>query len=425
MPWFTQLRTSLAAWLSLPLICGIVLYAQGDLVQWATTGYWESASGKAAYLLFMIAPAAALAGAWEGGRIRRARVAGWAPARSQLRIATAHLLPVFAMVAVGVTAAFAATASTALGAPGFPDPWMILLCLAVGCSHAVLGYAAGLLLPVPVSLPLCLAVSYVWTAYTGTVEPLWLRYLTGMYLDDCCALDQVPKTGVLVSPVVMALGLATAGGLLIAARRRLPAALGAVVAVAVGFALAAWPVHHLGADPTRARTGTQCAGTGPQICLWPEQQRAADRIRLTVRTGYARLAAAGLHLPDIVKASDDARQHGALTLLASTSPTTQEITDDLSQAILPADPPACSEDTPYPGNAAYGPLQAWLDLAQGGTGQLLAGEVTATDIQLAEHVRALPRDEQLSWFAADMNSLTHCDTPMAILPAAPGKERAR
>ena len=425
MPWSAQLRTSLAAWLTVPLICGIILYAQGNLVQWATTGYWQSASGKATYLLFMIAPAAALTGAWEGGRIRRARVTGRAPVRSGLRIAFAHLLPVFAMVAVGVTTAFAATASTARGAPGFPNPWMVLLCLAVGCSHAVLGYALGLLLPVPVSLPLCLAASYVWTAYVGTVEPLWLRYLTGMYLDDCCALDQVPATGALVAPVVMALGLAAAGGLLIVVRRRLAAALGAVAAVAVGFALAVWPVHHLGASPTQTRTGTRCAGTAPRVCLWPEQQQAADLIRLTVHTGYARLAAAGVRLPDTVKASDDARQQGALTLLASTNPTRQEITDDLSQAILPADSPLCSEDTPYPGNAAYGPLQAWLDLVQGGAGQLLAGEVTAADVQLAERVRTLPRAEQLSWFAVDMHALTSCNTPLAVLPATPGKEHSR
>ncbi len=144
-----------------------------------------------------------------------------------------------------------------------------------------------------------------------------------------------------------------------------------------------------------------------------------------MHTGYARLAAAGVRLPDTVKASDDARQQGALTLLASTNPTRQEITDDLSQAILPADSPLCSEDTPYPGNAAYGPLQAWLDLVQGGAGQLLAGEVTAADVQLAERVRTLPRAEQLSWFAVDMHALTSCNTPLAVLPATPGKEHSR
>jgi hypothetical protein len=421
VPWSTQLRSSLAAWLTLLLVPALVMYASGNLLRFATAGYWQSSSAQAAFLLFMIAPAGALAGAWEGGRVRRGGVERGAPVRSALRIGIVHLLPVFAMVTVAIAAAFAVTSTTAAGAPGFPNPWMVLDCLAVGFSHAVLGYAAGRILPITVSLPLSLAVSYVWTAYVSTVEPFWLRHLTGMHLNDCCSLDQVPAPGALAAPIIMAAGLATAGLLLVVIRNPAKAAPAAVGTVVLGFFLAALPVHHLGPLPVEARTGTVCKGSAPRICLWPEQQHAAARIRSTLTTDYHRLTQAGLHLPATIDAADNARQHGALNFGSITDPTDQQITDALSLGVLPEGIPACAATDPYPGFAAWGPLQVWLDLVQGSAAQQLEGQYIPADVQIARQVRTLPRDAQLHWFATNVKAVSTCTAQPELHVAAPGK----
>jgi hypothetical protein len=82
----------------------------------------------------------------------------------------------------------------------------------------------------------------------------------------------------------------------------------------------------------------------------------------------------------------------------------------------PAPPP-----TPYPGFAASGPLQVWLDLVQGSAAQQLEGQYLADDVQIARQVRTLPRDTQLSWFATNVKAMSTCTVQPELHVAAPGK----
>ena len=56
------------------------------------------------------------------------------------------------------------------------------------------GFAPGILLPVPVAIPVGILLPFVWFAFVPAMEPVWLRHITGMFR-DCCGLSEDVGTG--------------------------------------------------------------------------------------------------------------------------------------------------------------------------------------------------------------------------------------
>ncbi|GAA2674344.1 DUF7224 domain-containing protein [Streptomyces lunalinharesii] len=425
MLWRTVLRSSSATWLAPLLAAFVALLVSDDLTANVTRGYWPSALGSATFALNFVAPACATAGAWEGARWTRGAVAHWAPARSGLGIALPLLAPVFALGALGMAIASALTISAGHPGAGMPPVGMVLVWLVILAAHAFAGYLLGRRMPLVISAPVALLLSFVITAYPAAMEPLWLRHMVTGGLSSCCTLDQTPNWRAAASALVLALGviLASVVALTVLGRRARTVLISA--AVLAGLVASGWLAYGLPADPVTARSTDelQCTGATPKVCLWPEANKPA-MIRVTAADARHRLQQAGLTVPAELTMDSNPRP-GAAFIGTWTNPTPSLVRMGVAVSLLPTQPPACADTRQFPGADAYVPTVAWLALTAGADPQDVSNRFGPQDSAIAAQVRRAPTNQQRAWFQHNRQALNDCTTHPAPPPPAEARKASR
>jgi hypothetical protein len=401
-------------YLLLPLL--LLVLVQGSAVaETVTPGYWTAAVAKASVLLFIILPLCAVCAAWEGVRHRRGRIEDLAAARPAWQVVLVAVAPTLAMGLAGVGTALAVVSPVAAGARGWPDPRLIVVYSLVVVGHTVTGYALGRWLPPAVALPASLGGSYIWLAYPAAIEPFWIRHLNGLSFEGCCAIDRAPATRAVLAAGLFACGLGC--GALIALHSTwwtrvvgtATFATLAVTATAVAFPL--------GPSSSAPRTGHQrCAGTGPVLCLWPEQESNRETIQASLTRAYQRLDEVGIRPPSVVT-TRESTQPDRLFVVFPVRARPKEVIASLVSSLVPDPVLDCAADGEWPGANTRPALVVWLALSAGIPGQELRGGVPIELVDLGERVRQLSVEQQLTWYRANLAPLRDCVTQPRLDPA--------
>ncbi|MFB7495269.1 hypothetical protein ACFC09_11280 [Streptomyces sp. NPDC056161] len=259
-------------------------------------GYAPSIVAAPLVTLYAIAYAitAALA-AWESGRLTSAGIWQLAPARSRFRIAANVLLPVvmtswvILLVPPAISLIRASTFPT-LGSLRLPA---MALCLCV--AHAVIGFAIGRRTPRVFAVPIVAIVDFVLVGFTRSVDPYWLRHVSGQYAD--LSFGEVPAFASIVAPLLFAGGLAGGVTLLWTPTRSLLArALAACFVAALGTSTAYHITSDWGHSP--ALVGGQapvtCLGQAPRICMPTASSTRLPAVRKELLATLATLRTEGV-----------------------------------------------------------------------------------------------------------------------------------
>ncbi|MFG2040453.1 hypothetical protein [Dactylosporangium sp. NPDC048998] len=387
-------RTRAETYATVPLLA-LVLLQGAAAVGTATPRYWTAATAKADLMLFIVVPLCAACAAWEGARHRIGRIDTLTMVRRSWQVALVAVAPTLVMGLLGIAAALAATAPAAAGAPGLPDPWLIVVYLLVMAGHTLVGYGLGRWLPPALALPISLAGSYVWLAYPAAIEPFWIRHLNGLSFEGCCAIDQSPSPRALSASALFAVALGAGVLIALAGTRRMRA--GGAAALAVLLVVAATVALPLGPSAGAPRTGAvRCDGSKPVLCLWPEQESSRSLIHAALASAYARLVDVGMPLPAVVTAKD-ADTHDAIFVVLAARPERRDVVLSLIASAVPDTVPDCATRGEWPGANNRGALMVWMALAAGVPVSDLADVAPPEFIDLASRVRQLTGEQQLAW----------------------------
>jgi len=136
---------------------------------------------------------------------------------------------------------------------------------------AALGFGLGVRLPIVMAGPVTVLGSYVLMVVPLVLEPSWLRQISGMWT-SCCFIDTDLDPRAVAATSLIGIGLLVAAVMLVSPQLALwTAGLAALGAVMIAFALAGLAVNRDSYTAMVPRVGElQCAGTAPQVCVWPE-----------------------------------------------------------------------------------------------------------------------------------------------------------
>ncbi|MDT3397303.1 hypothetical protein RKE29_11700 [Streptomyces sp. B1866] len=395
-------------WATVLLLPLLLLF--GARNNYSVTAYWESATADSTMLLGFVYAVCGACAAWEAGRLKKARIASWAPVRSRMRVAGEHLAPVAALGVLGILASLAAFSGPALGAPGGPDLAVLGTEYAIVLSHMALGYLIGQWLPRLLAPALTLLLGYFWGSWPAALDdPMWLRHVAGQGLADCCTLDQEPSLRSLAASVVFSVGILAAALVVLAMDGRVTRWALAVALAFTGSFLGIAVADPLGLSGVQARDRSQyrCEGTGPQVCLWPEQRaHRADFVRWSRQADRA-LTRAGV---------SSARR----VSFGTTTPHRDDVLVDVATSMLPTEPPACAQrpNAVYPGDEAYQVLYPWLALTAGVRPDDLLARWPSDAVRQAQQVRRLPLPAQKAWFERNLRSVRDCSVAPDLSPSS-------
>lgn len=159
-------------------------------------------------------------------------------------------------------------------------------------SLLLFGLGAGLWLRPAFAAPLALVVPFAAMSYPISMNALWVRHLTGLFM-DCCSTGSVLAWRAVSGPVLVNLSVALValvaisvrlGGHRIKVARSLCglAAAGTLVVVSIEA------VHDVGPFPSAPRSSDELRCRN-DVCLWPEEEAT---IRVANELAWARLRVA-------------------------------------------------------------------------------------------------------------------------------------
>lgn len=361
----TAFRTMPAFWLAIPICILAGWYA--TLVV-PPDGYAVGATAKATATLPFVGAFCAACAAWEGSRLRRARLWNAPSVRSRVTIAFWSLLPIVLVGLLAVVVAIA-VALVQSGAGLLPDPRFIAMTALDLVTYSAAGFAAGLLLPFAVAGPLAIVATLIWLAFVPAVYPVWMRHLTGMFR-DCCGLQRDLAPRAVMASAIVNLGIIGAAALLMAGPalvvRRVAGALATLAVAGIAGALL---VGGMTFSPTIPRDPAlmECrADDGVTVCTWPEHRARAAKIAGVVASVRAGWQQASIDAPSAFTEADPAvAPAGALVFrMSGVRFTEDDIVRSLAAGMLPAIP-----DCPmgFTGGIAFQYLEAWYAAAGGMT----------------------------------------------------------
>ncbi|MFE1931583.1 hypothetical protein ACFW95_14660 [Streptomyces sp. NPDC059474] len=395
----------------LPFLAGFIVIAlDNNLSGWVTPHYWLSATGTATLALSFVGPACAGAGAWEGSRLRRARISDQNAVRSPLAIAFPLLLPVFMMGVAGMTAALLVSATAADVGFGMPNPGILTVEAVLLAANTLVGFVLGRVWAPIIAVPVTLIASFVANAYPVSWSVVWIRHLVGGGLEDCCDLDQSLDAWALVSAGAFGTGVCLSAAVLIQYRKTAPAIVAAVALLAGGFAGGAASAHGMGAAPVTSRPvgDLVCDHGQPRICLWPEMNNQADMVRTESRKAVARLRHASVAVPPTLTMADRPGS-GETKLAIGPGVSALGVPTGVAAGLLPPDPACTDNGERYPAADAYGPVGAWLSLTAGASPRSLTNRVAPPELALAQHVLKQSRKAQLAWYERNTRAMRACN----------------
>ncbi|WP_062008236.1 DUF7224 domain-containing protein [Streptomyces hygroscopicus] len=407
----------------LPLLAGFIVIALGDnLSEWVTPHYWLSATGTASLALSFVGPACAGAGAWEGSRLRRARISDQNAVRSPLAIAFPLLLPVFVMGVAGMTAALLVSAAAADVGLGMPNTGILAVEAVLLAANTLVGFILGRQWAPIIAVPATLIASFIANAYPASWSIVWIRHLVGGGLQDCCGLDQSLDVWALVSAGAFGTAVCLSAAVLIQYRKATPAVIAAAALLAGGFAGGAASAHGIGADPVTSRPAgdLMCDHGQPRICLWPEMDHQASMIRTASRKAVAKLRQAGVAVPTTLTMADRPGP-GETRLAIGPGISDAGVPTGVAAGLLPDSPACAANGEPSPATDAYGPVGAWLSLTAGASPRTLTIRVAPSELALAQHVLKQPRQTQLAWYERNTRAMRSCNaTPQLSINGSRG-----
>lgn len=374
----TSLRVMPAFWFALP----IVLLAGGyGTALYPADHYGLGATAMGTGALPFVAGFTAATAAWEGARLRR--TVWWSPTvRSRLAIAAWAVLP---SVLVGIVAMLAAVGVLlARSEATIPDLRVLAVATLDLVAWAAVGFAAGILLPVPVAVPVGLLLPFVWLAFVPALYPVWLRHLTGMFR-DCCGLAEDLAPAAVWASVLADIGIIAAAAVLIGgwttARRHGGSVLALAVPLVAGVALVSGMTYApvVPRDPVLLTCRERA---GLTLCVWPEHVPEIDELATVasdVRSGWL---AAGIEAPAVFTEADRiVAPAGSLTYqVAGTAP--DDVILALANGMTPQQPDCVDPTTGYTmgttGGIAAIWLQAWYAATGGMSSDRLALEYGST-----------------------------------------------
>ncbi|MFB7239803.1 hypothetical protein ACFCXK_34090 [Streptomyces sp. NPDC056269] len=409
----TMIRSS-AATVLLPLLVAFVLLAlSNDLSAWVTPRYWPSATGSAAFAQPFVSAACAAAAAWEGARLTKGRVFDQTSVRGPVAIAVPVLLPVLLMGVIGILVALVITAAAADVPLGLPEAGILAAIIAMLAANTLVGFIVGRVLPGVLAAPVALVGSFFATAYPASWNVMWLRYLVGGGLSNCCSVDTSIDARALAATLTFAAAVSCAALLLIH-RRGGTATLCMVFVLLSASVGISWSLtRDLGAEPLQPRDTAALIcddGARPAVCLWPEVEDP-ETVRKASRAAAARLEQAGVQIPPTLTM---AARPGPQTLKLGIGPTTSEegdIAGGVASGLLPEPPPCAFAGAPYPAAVAAGPLSAWLYTTAGMPADSVAGRFGPEDAAMAQQLTKLPASQQIAWYKKNREALGKCSTP--------------
>ena len=307
----TSLRVMPAFWFALP----IVLLAGGYVTAlYPSDHYGLGATAMGTGALPFVAGFVAATAAWEGARLRRS--VWWSPAvRSRLEIAALAVLP---SVVIGVVAMLAAIAVLLVRSGAtMPDLTLIAVGTLDLVAWAAVVFAAGILLPVPVAVPVGILLPFVWLAFVPAMDPVWLRHITGMF-HDCCGLNQAMAPAAVWASVIADIGIIAAAVILVGGwtdmrrhggsvrARAVPLVASGLVLVlllraGVGLVSGMTYAPVVTRDPAQLTCRERA---GLTLCVWPEHLQQADALAAITSGVRAKWIAAGIEAPAVFTEAD-------------------------------------------------------------------------------------------------------------------------
>ncbi len=290
----TILRISPAAWLTLPTLILSILYVTKAIYP---NNYGVAATaGATSSMCFLVGFVAATA-AWEAARLRRGGIWDAPHTRPKWAITIIAVTPSIILGAVFLlgSVVFAAV----YGQAGLPEIRIVVVGFVAICAWSLVGFLAGLRLPMSVALPGMLLAPFLWFAFVPALPAEWLRQLSGMYR-DCCRIgaDIAPAAllaGLIMNVTIIAVALYAIGAFHMRWSRIVATAM-LVTGVMVSSAFA-WNVGPI-PEVARDRSALKCSMVGAtELCLWSEHDGPTQVFRTTLTAVIVALTREDLPIP--------------------------------------------------------------------------------------------------------------------------------
>lgn len=416
-PVLAELRRSGAAAVGVAVLLGLLLWARPD--EWAQG--WIGLSLTLRNDLPVLVPVAVAAGAWLGGRDRRARTEEllgttprptWHAVLLRAGILAAAVVTALALVLVVV--------GLVHGRGDWLQQWWPAAVVATGllavAAGALLGAALGLRVRSNLVAPLALVLlGVVLLAFEATSYASSWTNLLGPAIEPTTLVARQVRTGATAGQAVWFAALLVTGAALAAARRRsasllalLPAVVGFVVAVPLlqGDGGTAYAV-----DRTAARL--VCASGSPQVCVTRVHAGALGTTTAAARTVLARLQQLPAAPVRAVELLDDGPAPRGVLGISPLDPSaraadaTHDLAQGLGEPLCPSTPPGGPVHD-YDARTVAG---AWL------LGEVRDTYTTPAGERALARLRALPRREQRERMVTLRSALRSCDRDaFAVLP---------
>ena len=397
------------------LFGGLLIYSEAS--GWSGwPGRWMSFAAAVRMSLFVLAPAAVLFGAWQGGRERRRRLDD--QLASAARPSWRPLVATWAALTLGFWAGLfvVVAAGMALVAPiatYWPPGWWAVVAVAfVGiAAMSAVGVALGRMVPSRLVGPTAAVVCYAAMIYaiddSGQLRGVeWLAPV--LSTDD--APGHVISGSMSLRQTLWFIGLAAAALAVVGARRKWLALVPAAAAAGAAWALVAGP-HGIWQQDSAAAEMV-CTDDAPTVCLIKQDAYLMDDVVVQVQEALAKFEGIA-HGPDrAVQAAwfaDERPAPGDLVVELDGGPT---LTGGLAQ-------PDWSQLLHWTvGNDCAQPVDEDVGLAEivdlwlnDSTMPWHSPEVVAA----YESLRAIPEAEQRDWISRYLEAAGTCDPALVEL----------
>lgn len=413
-----MLRISPAIWLTLPTLILSIFYLTKAIYP---NNYGVAATAGATSSMAFLVGLVAMTAAWEASRLRRGGIWAAPHTRSRLDITIIAVTPSIVLGAVFLLGTV--LAASVYGQAGLPEIRMVVVGFVAICAWSLVGFLAGLRLPMSVSLPGMLLVPFLWFAFVPALPVEWLRQLSGMYR-DCCRIGADIAPAALLAGLIMNVTIIVVVLYAIGALRmrwsRIAATVMFVTGVMVSSAFA-WnvgPIPEIGRDPSALRC-TEVGGT--ELCLWPEHDSPTQQFRPTLTAVIVELARQDLPIPG--RWSEELASATSVDTLTLDlwKPDPDSIRWSIAQGLAPW--PVCSEapDTAFSGSS-IDVLRGWWFTAMGGSEAMLQenlgwliAEASAFGVppikELYSAVDSAPVSSRVAWLKRLTSLIAECQSP--------------
>jgi hypothetical protein len=413
-----MLRISPAVWLTLPTLILSILYVTKAIYP---NNYGVAATAGATSSMAFLVGFVAMTAAWEAARLRRGGIWDAPHTRSRFDITIIAVTPSILLGAVFLLGTV--VAASVYGQAGLPEIRMVVVGFVAICAWSLVGFLAGLRLPMSVSLPGMLLAPFLWFAFVPALPVEWLRHLSGMYR-DCCRIgaDIAPAAllaGLIMNVTIIVIALYAIGALGLRWSRIVATAMLVTgVMVSSAFAWNVGPIPEVARDQSALKCSTVSAA---ELCLWPEHDSPTQLFRPTLTAVIVELARQELPIPG--RWSEElasATSVDTLTLdLWKSDP--DSIRWSITQGLAPW--PACSEasDSGFSGSS-IDVLRGWWFTAMGGSEAMLqenlgwliadpsaSGGIPIKDLYSA--VGSAPVTSRVAWLERLTSLVAECQSP--------------